>query len=92
MRINVESSWLAAFWWKSTTIYAYPERNTGDLFMETKKGKVYVFADVPESVFEAWSWAVSKGQYYHVHIKDRYVCEDWADRKAQSDTENQEDS
>lgn len=82
MKILVESSWLKTFWFNATTLLPYPERNTGDLFMETLTGKVYVFADVPEPVYEAWSTAPSKGKYYHESIKDRYVCEDWETRKA----------
>jgi len=35
-------------------------------------GKVYLYADVPPSVFEAMSKAKSKGQFFNDHIRDQY--------------------
>jgi lysyl-tRNA synthetase class 2 len=35
-------------------------------------GKVYLYADVPPDVFEDFSAAKSKGQFFNAHIRDQY--------------------
>lgn len=35
-------------------------------------GGIYQYSDVPETVYQGLMRAISKGSYFHDHIKDRY--------------------
>ncbi|HZZ93423.1 MAG TPA: KTSC domain-containing protein [Usitatibacter sp.] len=42
------------------------------LEIEFAKGLVYRYHDVPPCVYEELMSTVSKGEFFHEHIKDRY--------------------
>lgn len=46
---------------------------TETLEIEFHHGGIYVYANVPPSVFEALLAAPSKGSFFHDNIKDRFV-------------------
>jgi len=48
------------------------ETETRTLEVEFHSGGVYQYSRVPESVYEGLIRAVSKGSYFHDHIKERY--------------------
>jgi KTSC domain-containing protein len=35
-------------------------------------GKIYLYADVPQNVFDAMRTSKSKGQFFNAHIRDHY--------------------
>lgn len=39
-----------------------------------QQGHTYDFCRVPKHIFEGFLHASSKGNYYNLHIKDRYQC------------------
>ncbi|HBS07175.1 MAG TPA: KTSC domain-containing protein [Leptospiraceae bacterium] len=39
-----------------------------------KEGKTFTFCNVPPAIYHGLRDAVSKGGYYHDHIKGRYHC------------------
>ncbi len=42
------------------------------LEVEFHSGGIYQYSGVPESVYQGLLRAVSKGSYFHDHVKDRY--------------------
>lgn len=42
------------------------------LFVRTNGGTVYMYSDVPKSIFEAFMDAESKGQFYNAEVKNQY--------------------
>ena len=42
------------------------------LEVEFHGGGVYKYSGVPETVYQAFMRAASKGSYFHAHIRDRY--------------------
>lgn len=40
----------------------------------TMHGNIYDFCNVPESVFDDFDNAKSRGTYYNENIKDKYSC------------------
>jgi len=44
------------------------------LEVEFHTGGIYQYSGVPETIFQGLMRAVSKGSYFHDHIKDRYPC------------------
>ncbi len=42
------------------------------LEVEFNSGGVYQYSDVPETVYQDFMRATSKGSYFHHHIKGRY--------------------
>ena len=47
-----------------------PGKNT--LELEFHSGGVYQYSGVPETIYQGFMRAVSKGTYFHDHIKGRY--------------------
>jgi len=47
---------------------------TQTLYITFKGGREYPFCGVPQSVYQAFLNAPSKGEFYNDHIKDRYQC------------------
>ncbi|WP_416908167.1 MAG: KTSC domain-containing protein [Polymorphobacter sp.] len=47
---------------------------TRELIIWFPEGKPYNFCNVPEHVFTGLCNALSKGEYYNDHIRDRYPC------------------
>ena len=47
---------------------------TRELIIWLTEGKPYNFCNVPEHVFTGLCNALSKGEYYNDHIRDRYPC------------------
>jgi hypothetical protein len=59
------SSWIEKF--------AYvPNKN--ELSIETSKGEVYTYADVPFSVADAMADAESVGKYHNQNLRGKYKC------------------
>jgi len=48
------------------------ESRTNILEVEFHSGSIYQYSGVPETVYQALMRAISKGSYFHDHIKDRY--------------------
>ena len=48
------------------------DQNTNILEIEFHSGGVYQYFNVPESIYLALMKAVSKGTYFHDHIKEHY--------------------
>ncbi|WP_345785751.1 KTSC domain-containing protein [Pelagicoccus sp. SDUM812002] len=48
--------------------------STGQMQIQFKQGKTYMFCGVPQHVFDSFLSAGSKGSYYDNHIRDRYQC------------------
>lgn len=60
--INVESSNIAAIAWEDDET----------LFVRYHNGNIYYFEDVPETVYQEFLAAESKGRYMNSHIKNVY--------------------
>lgn len=51
------------------------DSGTQQLFIDFEDSDpVYIFCNVPETVFRDFVNARSVGRYYHAHIKDQYDC------------------
>lgn len=48
------------------------EDSTSTLEIEFKRGEVWQYYDVPESVFQEMKVAESKGRFWHLNIKGQY--------------------
>lgn len=46
--------------------------NTRTLEVEFNNDGVYQYSGVPETIYQGFMRAASKGSYFHDHIKDRY--------------------
>lgn len=44
------------------------------MYVTFRGSGTYTFCRVPQSVYQAFLRAPSKGSFYHDHIKDRYDC------------------
>jgi hypothetical protein len=40
-----------------------------------RSGRRYAYIDVPQDVFDGFAAAFSKGEYFNVHIRDRFAFE-----------------
>ena len=60
---SVESAWI------TDLIYNRPNRR---LTMRVSDGRTYSITGITRTTFEKWTKALSKGQFYHNFIKDRY--------------------
>jgi hypothetical protein len=47
---------------------------TRTLEVEFHSGGLYQYSGVPETIYQGFMRAASKGSYFHDHIKDRYPC------------------
>lgn len=56
---------------KSSNLVAVSFANN-TLHIRFHSGRLYVFFNVPQAVFEGLMSAPSKGKYFHSHIRDRY--------------------
>ena len=56
--------------WVGTVTY-FPDGANMDINM---RGKKYAFCGVPESVYDSFESATSKGKFYHLAIKDNFNC------------------
>ena len=75
MKVTVDSTWIAGLEWLDSPKQegAFEDLLLGDVIVSTVAGSDYLFYGVPRDVFDAWLTAPSKGQYYHKHIKDKYL-------------------
>lgn len=48
--------------------------SSGELEVEFHNGAVYLYAVVPQAVFDALMSAESKGRFFNAHIRDVYPC------------------
>lgn len=46
--------------------------DTRTLEVEFHSGGIYQYAGVPETIYQGFMQAASKGSYFHDHIKGRY--------------------
>lgn len=44
------------------------------MYVTFRGSGTYTFCRVPQSVYQAFLRASSKGSFYHDHIKDKYDC------------------
>lgn len=61
--VSVGSTNVAAIGWV---------RDFQRLYVRFHNGSVYAFLDVPESVYQGYLSAPSKGRYHHLFVKDRF--------------------
>ncbi len=57
---------------KSSNLVAVSYANS-TLHIRFHSGRLYVFFNVPKSVFNGLMSAPSKGKYFHANIRDRYA-------------------
>jgi hypothetical protein len=50
------------------------EEQSMQMKIKFKQGHTYDFCRVPNNIFEAFRNAASKGNYYNLHIRDKYQC------------------
>jgi len=50
------------------------ESETRTMEVEFHSSGIYQYAGVPETVYQGFMRAASKGSYFHDQIKDRYPC------------------
>jgi len=62
-----ESGWLS--WESSNVVGGAYDASGRNLFIRFKGGRVYVYYDVPVSVWEGIQAAGSKGKYHDQHVK-----------------------
>lgn len=48
------------------------DSGTSTLEVEFHSGGVYQYSGVPETVYQGFMRAASKGSYFHDHVRDRY--------------------
>jgi lysyl-tRNA synthetase class 2 len=48
------------------------DRERRALVVTFVSGKIYLYGDVPQNVFDAMRTAKSKGQFFNAHIRDHY--------------------
>ncbi len=48
------------------------DSSTRSLEIEFRMGRLYVYSNVPEAVYDGLMQAPSKGRYHHRHILGRY--------------------
>jgi hypothetical protein len=53
--------------------YLYDAAN-GELWITFVTGRRYVYAAVPQDVFDAFKAAPSRGVFFNREIRDRYAC------------------
>lgn len=53
--------------------YLYDPAN-GELWITFVTGRRYVYAAVPQAVFDAFKTAPSRGVFFNREIRDRYAC------------------
>ena len=53
--------------------YLYDAAN-GELWVTFVTGRRYVYAAVPQAVFDAFKAAPSRGRFFNLEIRDRYSC------------------
>lgn len=53
--------------------YLYDAAN-GELWITFVTGRRYVYATVPQAVFDAFKAAPSRGVFFNREIRDRYAC------------------
>lgn len=50
------------------------DSKTQQMKIKFKDSGTYTFCGVPQSIFDNFLDANSKGQYYHKYIRDKYNC------------------
>ena len=52
--------------------FSYDETRS-ELIIVFQSGRVYVYEDVPSDIYEAFRAAFAKGEFFNVHIRDRFA-------------------